>query len=48
MPARGAGVEPAAADEPAVTAADTDAAARDETPPVPVLPSDEAAAPGDD
>ena len=43
-----AGVEPAAADEPAAAAADTDAAARDETPPAPVLPADEAAAPGDD
>ena len=39
--------EPTAA-EPEVAAADTGGAAQGETPPVPVVPSDEAAAPGDD
>jgi hypothetical protein len=57
-PAEPAAAEPAAAapaeaddpeaDEPEAAAAGTGAAAHDEPPPVPVVPSDEAAAPGDD
>lgn len=40
--------EPVAADRPVAAAADTGSAAQDDTPTASVLPSDEAAAPGDD